>query len=180
MAAAKRRSSVRRSASTKKKTASKSRRAARVPRAPRRRRRAATRRAAVKRVAATPKAPRRRRKAAKKASKKRKAKKTKKVVRRKSARKPRKPKTVGKKWQVYKGTRVRTAGGLTKADLVMNNRGKVVSKKRNKRGLKLFKSTRMGAWVAACAKARKELNLTGFVPCKKGSAYYTLTRKYFD
>ena len=176
MAAAKRRTSVRRS--TRKKAARTTRRAARVPRGPRRK---ATRRAAVRRAAATPKAPRRRRhrKASKKASTK-KSKRAKAVRRRRKAKKPTKPKTVGKKWQVFNGSRVRTVGGLTKADLVMNKRGKVVSKKKSKRCMKNFASTRMGAWVAACTKAREELSLTGFVPCKKGSAYYTLARKYFN
>ena len=36
---------------------------------------------------------------------------------------------VGSKLQVFRGTRTRTPGGLTKQDLVKNKRGKVVSKK---------------------------------------------------
>ena len=144
-----------------------------------------TRRVARRRSATTPKAPKRsRRRSARSAVKKKSSKKAKRVkkVRKttRRARKPKKAKTVGKKWQVFKGTRLRTVGGLTKADLAISKSGKVVSKKKLERGRKMFKSTRLSTWINAIARAREELNLTGFVPCKKGSEYYKLTRKYFD
>merc|ERR1712007_255037 len=82
------------------------------------------------------------------ASKKRKAKKAKRT-----------PK-VGKKWQVWKGTRERTAGGLRKKDLRMRKGG--ISK-----------------WLAAVMKARKALKLKGFVACKKGTKYYITARKFY-
>lgn len=46
---------------------------------------------------------------------------------------------VGSKLKVYHGTASRTAGGLTKADLVMNKRGRIVSKKQQAAGRKAFK-----------------------------------------
>merc|ERR1719282_458805 len=62
---------------------------------------------------------------------------------------------VGKKWQVFKGTRVKSKGGLKKEDLTKNKNGKVVSKKLSARGKK-------HPWMAACAKARKTLGIKGF------------------
>jgi hypothetical protein len=136
-------------------------------------------------MAKTPKAPKRRRTRRSVRSKARRTRKARRATTkprksRRKARKPKKAKVVGKKWQVFKGTRQRTVGGLTKADLTLSKSGKVVSKKKLERGRKLFKSTRLSTWIGAIAKARAELNLTGFVPCKKGSEYYKLTRKYFD
>merc|ERR1712058_154117 len=79
--------------------------------------------------------------------------------------------------RVWKGTLARTKGCLTKADLCVNKRGKVVSKKQRAIG-----SKRLGKfaskWMAALARARKELKLKGFVACKKGTAYYALAKKY--
>jgi hypothetical protein len=46
---------------------------------------------------------------------------------------------VGTKAQVFHGTATRTAGGLTKGDLVMNKRGHIVSKKQQAAGKKAFK-----------------------------------------
>jgi hypothetical protein len=46
---------------------------------------------------------------------------------------------VGTKAQVFHGTASRTAGGLTKGDLVMNKRGHIVSKKQQAAGKKAFK-----------------------------------------
>ena len=114
-----------------------------------------TRRVARRRSAKTPKAPKRsRRRSARSAAKKKKTskkakrvKKVRKTTRR--ARKPKKAKTVGKKWQVFKGTRLRTVGGLTKADLAISKSGKVVSKKKLERGKQMFKSTRLSTWINA-------------------------------
>ena len=39
--------------------------------------------------------------------------------------------TVGSKEEVYAGSATRTAGGLTKVDLVVNSRGQIVSKRRS-------------------------------------------------
>merc|ERR1719261_2364686 len=68
------------------------------------------------------------------------------------------------KSSVFRGTKVKTSGGLTKNHLKKNKRGKVVSKKAsdaaNKRkGAKVIK-----AWGAAVKKARGALGIKGFCP----------------
>jgi len=82
--------------------------------------------------------------------------------------------------RVWSGTADKTKGGLTKKDLCLNKTGKVVSKKRLSLSKKNFKNSALSKWVVAVQKARKELGLTGFVACKKGSAFYKLTRKYYN
>lgn len=47
--------------------------------------------------------------------------------------------TVGSKAMVFHGTAKHTSGGLTKADLVMNKRGHIVSRKQMMAGKKAFK-----------------------------------------
>ncbi len=44
--------------------------------------------------------------------------------------------TVGSKAQVFHGTAKHTAGGLTRKDLIMNKRGRIVSKKQHAAGKK--------------------------------------------
>ena len=129
------------------------------------RRRRTTRRRARRR-SATPRAPKRRSSKRKVASKKRRASKR----RKRTARKAKKP-VVGKMWQVWNGTREKTVGGLKKSDLIMNKRGRVVSKRRSKLAQKRLGSS-IGAWCAAIKTVRKEMGLKGFVPCKKGTEYY--------
>ena len=85
---------------------------------------------------------------------------------------------VGSMRRVFSGTADRTGGGLVKKDLIKNKRGKVVSKKANAVGKKKFRNSALSRWVQACAKARAELNLVGFVACKKGTSYYKLAKKY--
>ena len=144
-----------------------------TPRAPKRR----TARRSVARRAATPKAPKRRRTARRTTRRA-----AKRVTRRRTvAKKPRKPKTIiGSMRRVFNGTADKTKGGLRKSDLMMNKRGKVVSKKMNAKAKKQFKKSGLGKWVAACQKARAELGLTGFVACKKGTAYYNLAKQYYN
>merc|ERR1712173_423166 len=77
----------------------------------------------------------------------------------------------GSKLQVFRGSRVKTNGGLTKNDLVVNKAGKVVSKKIFKRGLH--------KWTKAFMQARKNLGLKGFVACKKGTAFYKEAMRIF-
>merc|ERR1711868_54527 len=85
----------------------------------------------------------------------------------------RKPKRVTRKMQtgskrkVWNGTAKWTKGGLTKADLMLNKSGKVVSKKLYKKGQALRK--RGGGWIKAVVKARKELGITGYVPINRGA-----------
>ena len=165
------------------------RKAAKVPRAAKRVAKRATRKAARK-AAKVPKAPKRtaRRRTARKAAKvPRAAKRSKKVrrsskkakrVSRKSVRKPKIK--YGSMRRVWSGTADRTKGGLTKKDLAQNKNGRVVSKKKLATSKKAFKNSALSRWCAAVQKARKELGLTGFVACKKGTAFYKLTRKYYN
>lgn len=46
---------------------------------------------------------------------------------------------VGSKAQVYHGSAERTSGGLEKSDLLMNKRGRIVSRKKMEAGKKAFK-----------------------------------------
>ena len=50
---------------------------------------------------------------------------------------------IGSKLQVWRGTADKTSGGLTKKDLVLNKRGKVVSKKQSEAGKKRFKENKL-------------------------------------
>jgi len=58
-----------------------------------------------------------------------------------------------------------------------NSRGKVVSKIAHKAGQRSYK--RISGWTTAFAQARKNLNITGFVPCKKGSKLYKETMRLY-
>ena len=143
-----------------------------------RRRSTKARRRRRTRRASTPRAPRRRiskRRSRKVKTPKRRASKRRAVAKRtvRKAKKPKKAKRVGKMWQVWKGTRERTAGGLKKKDLRMNKRGKIVSKKASANAQKRMKSnSSISQWCSAIKQVRKQMNLKGFVPCKKGSEYY--------
>merc|ERR1712173_457646 len=103
------------------------------------------------RRAAKPKAPK-----AAKATKPRAPKASKRAVRRTQVKKP---KRVTRKMQtgsyrkVWNGTAKFTKGGLVKDDLMLNKRGKVVSKKQYKKGQALQGK---GGWMTAVMKARKE------------------------
>ena len=100
-----------------------------------------------------------------------------------SKRVARKAKRVTKKMQtgtmrrVWNGTAVYTTGGLMKKDLCVNKRGKVVSKKMLARGNKAFKGIK--GWLKATMLARKQLGLTGFVACKKGTKYYRVAKELY-
>merc|ERR1719409_643643 len=71
---------------------------------------------------------------------------------------------------VFRGSKAKTVGGLTKNDLVQNKRGKIVSKKSLAHGKKAYANIK--AWTAAVQKARKALNVKGFVAVKKGTPLY--------
>merc|ERR1712178_504658 len=75
------------------------------------------------------------------------------------------------KWQVLKGSKLKTKGGMKADDLTKNKNGKVVSKKQHAIGRKAYERNLL-AWTTACSKARKELGLTGFVPVKKETDFY--------
>ena len=81
---------------------------------------------------------------------------------------------------VLRGTKEKTAGGLTKSDLLMNKRGKVVSKKQSAQGKKQFLANGLGKWTKAVQKARAILKLKGFVAIKKGSPLYTKAKEIYS
>merc|ERR1712043_140038 len=71
---------------------------------------------------------------------------------------------------VFKGTKVKTASGMTKDNLVKSKSGKIVSKAASIRAKKAYASSGIKAWGDAIKAARKALNLTGFVPIGGKSA----------
>merc|ERR1712156_121148 len=71
---------------------------------------------------------------------------------------------------VFRGSKAKTTGGLTKGDLVKNKRGKIVSKKSSTAGKKNYVNIK--SWTEACQAARKALGLKGFVAIKKGTPFY--------
>merc|ERR1712118_446422 len=72
---------------------------------------------------------------------------------------------------VFRGTKAKTT------DLVMNKRGKIVSKKATAHGKKAYANIK--GWTAAVQKARKALNVKGFVAVKKGTPLYNKAKEFF-
>jgi hypothetical protein len=56
--------------------------------------------------------------------------------------------TTGSKAQVFHGTAKHTVGGLTKADLMQTNSGRIVSKKQHEAGKKAIQRLRNAGYVA--------------------------------
>ena len=75
------------------------------------------------------------------------------AVRQRGYGKARKSKIIGTRRQVFNGSMMKTSGGLTKTDLMLNKRGRIVSKKKHLFGV---------------SKGRKFLADAGYEP-KKGS-----------
>merc|ERR1739838_883792 len=69
--------------------------------------------------------------------------------------------------------------GQKKSDLMKNKRGKIVSKKANAAGKRNYKRNGLGKWTKAFVQARKNLKIKGFVPCKKGTAFYKECMKLY-
>ena len=70
---------------------------------------------------------------------------------------------------VWRGTKVKTSGGLKKGDLKKNKRGKIVSRRASDASKKGKGYKAIIAWPTAFKQARKNLKVKGFKPCKKGS-----------
>jgi len=86
----------------------------------------------------------------------------------------------GTRNQVFRGTRLKVkTTGQTKAELMKNKRGKVVSKKANAAGRRTFRRNGLDKWNKAFMQARKNLNLKGFVACKKGTKFYKECMKLY-
>merc|ERR1719217_727683 len=79
---------------------------------------------------------------------------------------------------VFRGTKAKTVGGLTASDLVKNKRGKIVSKKSLAAGKKAYANIK--GWTVAVQKARKALNVKGFVAVKKGSPLYKKAKEFYN
>jgi predicted flap endonuclease-1-like 5' DNA nuclease len=105
----------------------------------------------------------------------------KKVMKRKAMKKSNIAKGKLAKSSVFRGTKEKTSGGLTKISLTKNKRGKVVSKKAHSAGQKAYKN--ISAWTKACQQARKELGVKGFCPVggktAQGKALYAKTKSLF-
>merc|ERR1712134_143367 len=69
---------------------------------------------------------------------------------------------------VFRGTKEKTAGGMTKSDLI------------KKRSLFAKKNNYIKGWTTAVQKARKALGLKGFVAIKKGSALYKKAKELYQ
>merc|ERR1712061_851598 len=65
---------------------------------------------------------------------------------------------------VFKGRKEKTSGGMTKAKLAKSKTGKIVSEAQSAGAKKRYAGSKAQAWAKACSKARKELNIKGFVP----------------
>merc|ERR1711977_41872 len=103
-----------------------------------------------------------------------------KVMKKKAAMKAMKKKSVSKiargshaKSMVLRGSKEKTAGGMTAKDLLRNKYGKVVSKKKSAFAKK-------SPWIQAVTKARKALKITGFAAIKKGTPLYAKAKEFFN
>merc|ERR1712176_1007370 len=63
---------------------------------------------------------------------------------------------------VFRGSKEKTVGGLTKDQLTENKAGKIVSKAASARGKKKWAASALKKWNDAVKLARKQLNITGF------------------
>ena len=78
---------------------------------------------------------------------------------------------------VFRGTKAKTYTGLTKANLMKNKNGKIVSKKANANGKKAY--ARIKGWTLAVTKARKALGVKGFLAVKKGTPLYKKAKEFY-
>merc|ERR1712110_1205433 len=84
------------------------------------------------------------------------------------------------KSSVFRGTKAKTSGGLTKDKLTRSKTGKVVSKAMSAAAKKRFASSALSKWCKACQAARKALGIKGFAPVggktAQGKALYAKTK----
>merc|ERR1740129_595405 len=64
---------------------------------------------------------------------------------------------------VFRGSREKTSGGLSKNQLMRNKNGKVVSKMSSAASRKRYVGSKLQRWTKAVTAARKALGITGFV-----------------
>merc|ERR1719263_1167135 len=70
---------------------------------------------------------------------------------------------------------MKSKGGLTKDAFKKNKNGKIVSKKASAAAKK-----RSSAWIKCVMKARKQLNIKGFMAIKKGTKLYKLAKSFYN
>merc|ERR1719491_2243877 len=63
---------------------------------------------------------------------------------------------------VFRGSKEKTVGGLTKDTLMKNSLGKIVSKAASARAKKNYAQSGLKKWIDAVKMARKQLGVTGF------------------
>merc|ERR1711933_179325 len=87
------------------------------------------------------------------------------------------------KWAVFRGTKTKTYTGLTKDKLMLNKRGKIVSKAASTAAKKRY-ATSIKPWTQSVVTARKQLGITGFCPVNgksaKGKALYAKARSLLN
>merc|ERR1740129_1977382 len=84
---------------------------------------------------------------------------------------------------VFRGSKEKTGGGMTKDKLVQSKSGKIVSKAASARAKKAYAASPLKKWMEACKAARKQLNISGFAACggktAQGKALYAKTKSIF-
>ena len=81
------------------------------------------------------------------------------------------------KFSVFRGTKTKTTSGLKKTDLIKSKSGKIVSRKASAQGKKAY--ARIRGWTVAVTKARKVLNVKGFVAVKRGTPLYNKAKEFY-
>merc|ERR1719220_789035 len=84
---------------------------------------------------------------------------------------------------VFRGSKQKTGGGLTKDTLTKNKTGKIVSKSKSAQGKKKWANSALKRWIDAVKQARKELKITGFCAVNgktaTGKAVYAKAKAIF-
>merc|ERR1719189_2946656 len=84
---------------------------------------------------------------------------------------------------VFRGSKQKTPGGLTKDTLTKNKTGRIVSKSKSARGKNNFANSALKRWIDAVKQARKELKITGFCAVNgktaTGKAVYAKAKAIF-
>merc|ERR1712024_206390 len=85
---------------------------------------------------------------------------------------------------VFRGSKEKTSGGLTKGQLVKNKTGKVVSKAASAACRKRYAGSKAQAWAKACTAAKKALGISGFVAIggktAQGKALYVKAKSIYN
>ncbi|CAE8719775.1 unnamed protein product [Polarella glacialis] len=107
----------------------------------------------------------------------------KKVMKKKAMKKSTIAKGKRAKSSVFRGSKAKTSGGLTKDKLTKNKGGKVVSKASSARAKKLYSMT-IGGWNKAVMAARKALAIKGFCAIggksAQGKALYAKAKSLYS